>query len=69
VRPFLEAVINNQKFYYPLQLEMFKDGLSLPALSEKIMFQFQFREFNNDFIHKTIPKCKYEPLTNWRERF
>lgn len=69
VRPFLEAVINNQKFYYPLQLEMFKDGLSLPALSEKIMFQFQFKEFNNDFIHKTIPKTKYELLTNWRERF
>jgi hypothetical protein len=69
VKPFLEAIINNQKFFYPLQIEMFKDGMSLPGLSEKIMFQFQFKEFNNEFIHKTIPKCKYELITNWKERF
>ena len=69
VKPFLEAVINNQKFFYPLQIEMFKDGMSLPGLSEKIMFQFQFKEFNNEFINKTIPKSKYDLITNWKERF
>lgn len=69
VKPFLEAVINNQNYYYRMNLEMFKDGLSLPALSEKILFSFRFREFNNEFVHQQIPETKYELLTNWRDKF
>jgi hypothetical protein len=69
VKPFLEAVINHQNWFYPLKLEMFKDGLSLPGLSEKIMFQHLFKEFNDEFIYKDIPKEKYVQITNWRERF
>jgi hypothetical protein len=44
---------------------MFKDGFSLPALAEKIMFPFEFKEFNNEFVHQQISKTSYKEMTNW----
>ena len=69
VKPFLEAILNNRQFFYDLNIDMFKDGMSLPALAEKIMFSYEFQDFNNEFIKKEIPESKYELLTNWREKF
>jgi hypothetical protein len=69
VKPFLEAVVNQREFFYKLNIDMFKDGMSLPGLAEKIMFSFEFQEFNDEFIHKKIPKEDYKPFTNWREKF
>lgn len=55
VKPFLEAVINQRNFFYEIQIDMFKDGFSLPGLSEKVMFSYCFEELNNEFI-KEKPK-------------
>jgi len=69
VQPFLDAVVNHRKFFYELGYDMFKDGFSLPGLAEKIMFGFQFKEFNEEFIYQKIPyKKSYErggKITNW----
>ena len=54
-QPFLEAVINQRSFFYDLKLDMFKDGLSLPCLSEKIMIGFELKDFNEVFIHQKTP--------------
>ena len=61
VQPFLEAAT---KFFYDLKIDMLKDGFSLPALAEKIMFSFGFKEFNESFIHKTIPTCVFNSINN-----
>jgi hypothetical protein len=53
VRPFLKACLKQREFFYPMGLEMYKDGFSLPALSEKIMFAFEFAEFE-EFRKKGI---------------
>lgn len=58
VKPFLEAVINQRNFFYDLNIDMFKDGMSLPGLSEKILFSFAFKEFNEEFINELPPKPK-----------
>ena len=59
VKPFLEAVVNHREFFYSMGLDMFKDGMSLPGLAEKIMFSYEFQEFNNEFIHQPIPTTDY----------
>ena len=56
VKPFLEAVINQRKFFYDLNIDMFKDGFSLPSLAEKIMFSYEFKEFNDTFIKEKIKR-------------
>ena len=69
VKPFLGAVLNHRDFFHKLNLEMFKDGFSLPGLAEKIMFSYEFKEFNEEFIHQKIPYL--EPferncsISNW----
>ena len=54
VKPFLEAVLYHRKFFYNMNIDMFKDGFSLPALAEKIMFYYELKEFNEDFIKKQL---------------
>ena len=63
VKPFLEAVVNHREFFYSMGLDMFKDGMSLPGLAEKIMFSYEFQEFNNEFIHQSIPTTDFSPFT------
>ena len=43
VHPFLKACLNMKEFLNPLQLDMYKDGYSLPAQSEKILFLLYVR--------------------------
>ena len=62
VKPFLDAVLNHRQFFYSVGLEMFKDGMSLPGLAEKIMFQFEFQDFNDRYIHEQIPEQEYTPF-------
>ena len=52
VVPFLGAIKKQKEFFYDLDLDMFKDAMSLPALSEKILFQNELIEFNNAYIHE-----------------
>ena len=59
VKPFLEAVINHREFFYSLNIDMFKDGVSLPSLAEKILFQYEFKDFNDKYIHHPIPKSDF----------
>lgn len=69
VKPFLEAVLNHREFFYDLNIDMFKDGFSLPALAEKIMFSYELEEFNNDFIHRKLyPNYALELFQNTTER-
>lgn len=39
VIPFVEAVEKQKAYYYSMELDMFKDAVSIPGLAEKIMFQ------------------------------
>ena len=47
---------------------MFKDGMSLPGLAEKIMFQFEFQDFNDRYIHEQIPEQEYTPFSISKQR-
>lgn len=40
VGPMLKACLKQKEFYYTFKLDMYKDGFSLPGLSENILFQF-----------------------------
>ena len=44
VRPMLKACLKQKEFYYSFNLDMYKDAMSLPGLSENIMFQFAIKE-------------------------
>ena len=57
VQPFVQAIVNHKKFFYDeVSIDMFKDGMSLPALAEKIMFKFCLKDFEDNFIHqKDVP--------------
>jgi hypothetical protein len=46
VRPMLKACLKQKEFYYSFDLDMYKDGFTLPALSETILFQFAQQGFN-----------------------
>ena len=68
VRPFLKACLKQKEFFYPLNLEMYKDGYSLPALSEKIMFSYMFEGFE-DFKKVGIQQTdKYTMPNNISEK-
>src|SRR5271154_5096294 len=45
VRPFLKACLKQKEFYYAFELDMYKDGFTLPGLSENILFQFAQKGF------------------------
>jgi hypothetical protein len=72
VKPFLDAIENHKKMFHDIGIgiEMFKDGLSLPALAEKIMFSFELKDFNERFLHEAIMPAKRSitPFMNWREK-
>ena len=41
----LRACLKQKEFYYTFGLDMYKDGFTLPALSETILFQFAQQGF------------------------
>src|SRR5271165_5108450 len=45
VRPMLKACLKQKEFYYSFDLDMYKDGFTLPGLSETILFQFAQKGF------------------------
>lgn len=45
VGPMLKACLKQKEFYYKFKLDMYKDGSSLPGLSENILFQFSLQGF------------------------
>ena len=45
VGPLLKACLKNKEFYYKFDLNMYKDGFTLPALAENIMFQSAQEDF------------------------
>jgi hypothetical protein len=46
VGPMLKACLKQKEFYYNFKLDMYKDGFSLPGLSENILFQFSQQDFS-----------------------
>jgi hypothetical protein len=52
VEPMLKACLKQKEFFYGFHLDMYKDGYSLPALAENILFQHQISGFD-EFIEKT----------------
>lgn len=65
VKPFLEAIVNHKNFFYDLGIDMFKDGFSLPALAEKIMFSYELKDFNETFINQHLkPNYKIDVYAN-----
>lgn len=44
VGPFVKAIKEQAKLYKRYELDMFTDGLSLPGLAEKIMYQTSFSD-------------------------
>ena len=45
VGPMLKACLKQKEFFYTFELDMYKDGFSLPALSEIILFKFAQKDF------------------------
>jgi hypothetical protein len=45
VVPMLKSCLKQKEFYYTFNLDMYKDGFSLPGLSENILFQFSQQGF------------------------
>jgi hypothetical protein len=65
VKPFLEAVLNHRQFFYDLNIDMLKDGFSLPAIAEKIEFYYELKEFNEEFINVELyPNYKLNNYEN-----
>ena len=56
-QPMLQACLKQKELYYSFELDMYKDGFSLPGLSENIMFLFALEGFKNYF--KQEPHCIY----------
>jgi len=46
VEPMLKACFKQKELFYTFNLDMHKDGYSLPALSANIMFQFSIKDLN-----------------------
>ena len=63
VRPFLKACLQQKEFFYMFGLDQYKDGFSLPSLSEKIMFSYMLGGLE-EFKKKPIEKQKYELPNN-----
>ena len=72
----LKACLKQKEFYYDFELDMYKDGFSLPALSENILFQFAQKDFkeylkqepNIDTQKMFPPKNIYEKIKNYKEQ-
>uniref|UniRef100_A0A1I7WI47 C2H2-type domain-containing protein n=1 Tax=Heterorhabditis bacteriophora TaxID=37862 RepID=A0A1I7WI47_HETBA len=58
VRPLLKACLKQKEFFYNFKLDMYKDAVSLPGLSEHILYQFQIQGFE-EYLKKTSAKTSY----------
>jgi hypothetical protein len=52
VKPMLMACLKQKEFFYGFHLHMHKNGYSLPALAENILFQHKISGFD-EFIDET----------------
>src|SRR5206468_10886300 len=74
VGPLLKACLKQKEFYYTFELDMYKDGFTLPALSESILFQFAQRGFNEylkqepdvETSHYICPKNIDDKITSYK---
>jgi len=55
VEPMLQACLKQKEFFYTFNLDMYKDGYSLPSLSKNIMYQFSIKEFELTLNDKIPP--------------
>ena len=55
VRPMLEACLKQKQFYYQFELDMYKDGFSLPSLSKTILYKFSIKDFD-EYLKKDVPE-------------
>ena len=75
VGPMLKACLKQKEFYYRFKLDMYKDGFSLPGLSENILFQFSqdgFSEYlqlepNVNTSRYTYPKNIDEKIKRYQQ--
>jgi len=51
----LEACLKQKEFFNTFNLDMYKDGYSLPSLSENIMYQFAMKDFELTLNNKIPP--------------
>jgi hypothetical protein len=69
VEPFVDAVKKQREFYKTFDLDMLTDGVSLPSLAEKVMYQTCYDELNTtyeydglrDYIESIIQKISVQP--------
>ena len=61
VAPMLEACLKMKEFYYDRKLDMYKDAVSLPGLSEIILFQMQQEGFEEYIKRKPPLEDQYIP--------
>lgn len=45
VKPLLEACLKQRELFYDFKLEMFKDAMTLPGLSQQVLNKFMFKKF------------------------
>ena len=57
----LEACLKMKEFYYDRKLDMYKDAVSLPGLSEIILFQTQQEGFEEYIKRKPPLEDRYIP--------
>jgi len=55
VEPMLQACLKQKEFSHSLNLDIYKDGYSLPSLSENMMWQFSMKEFESILNDKIPP--------------
>jgi hypothetical protein len=57
----LKACLKQKEFYYRFHLDMHKDGYSLPALAENILFQHQISRFDEFIVKTKTPTLGHSP--------
>src|SRR5271166_1587966 len=76
VRPMLKACLKQKEFFYSFDLDMYKDGFTLPGLSKTVLFQFAqkgFKEYlkqepNVNTSTYFCPKNICEKIKNYKEQ-
>ena len=76
VGPLLKACLKQKEFYYTYELDMYKDGFTLPSLSENILFQFSqlgFKEYlkQEPDVETSKYSCPYniqQKIKNYRSQ-
>jgi hypothetical protein len=62
VEPFVDAVKKQREFYKTFNSDMLTDGVSLPSLAEKVMYQTCYDELNNTNDFKIDLKGNIDPI-------